>query len=242
MKPGPAQLEPGAIDEPVRVVLACGRRAAGRRPSARSRRRPCSRARGEGVGVATAAAREQDHRRDRHAPSGEVYACVMHIVRKRARQGASVKVAPLCSPTQCRRGALARSDDAPPPPPPAARRRPPVPHRRRPRDHADLPPRARPAVLRRLRPAQGRRRPRRAARLLRALPRPRPRARRGLRPRHRDVARQPRLGAPAGLLARRPRCRQPLSGGAGRGDPRRRRGRGDADRHQRRRRAARRRL
>ena len=64
----------------------------------------------------------------------------------------------------------------------------------------------------------------------------------GLRPRHRDLARQPRLGAAARLLARRPRRRQPRGGGAGRGDPRRRRGGGDADRHQRRHRAARRRL
>ena len=122
------------------------------------------------------------------------YACVMHIDSERPivkrRMSASV-----CLPHSVGVAPLARSPDAPSPPPPAARRRPPVPHRRRPRDHADLPPRARPAVLRRLRPAQGRRRPRRAARLLRALPRPRARARRGLRPRHRDVARQPRLGA-----------------------------------------------
>ena len=46
----------------------------------------------------------------------------------------------------------------------------------------------------------------------------------------------------AGLRARRPRRRQPVGGGAGRGDPRRGRGGGDADRHQRRDRAARRRL
>ena len=58
----------------------------------------------------------------------------------------------------------------------------------------------------------------------------------------------PRPGAPtptgraARLLARRPRRRQPRRGGAGRGDPRRRRGEGDADRHQRRDRPARRRL
>ena len=121
--------------------------------------------------------------------------------------------------------ALARSRDAPSPPPPTARRRPPIPHRRRPRDHADLPPRARPALLRGLRRCSsddgGREE-------LRAYFAPYLTLARehgvGFVLDTATLAREPRLGRAAGLRARRPRRREPGGGGAGRGDPRRGRG------------------
>ena len=149
----PAQLEAGAVDDAGARRPDGARRGAGPRPSA------CLAATTSLAGPAgegweapppQPASKTTAAPRRRQDGARKQYACVMHRV---------------CAlPHSVGGSALARSPDAPSPPPPAARRRPPVPHRRRPRDHADLPPRARPALLRGLRPARGRRRPRRAAR------------------------------------------------------------------------------
>ena len=163
----PAQLQPGALDDrcasswrrPTRwgtttsgaLVAEDGLRGAARQGA----RRRCRSRRAGG------------RRRPRRRPgcgARKQYACVMHIHSERCRQG-PVR---LCAPTHCGTTASGKVTDEPSPSPATARRRPPVPHRRWPRDHVDLPPRARPAVLRRLRPAQGRRRARGAADLLRA--------------------------------------------------------------------------
>ena len=82
-------------------------------------------------------------------------------------------------------------------------------HRRRTRDDARVPARHRPARLRRVPAARHRGRSRRARRLLRAVPRPRPAARRPRGGRHAHVAGEPRLGRTPRLRRDPARRRQP---------------------------------
>ncbi len=115
-------------------------------------------------------------------------------------------------------------------------------HRRGDRDDPDLPRGPRSSPLRGLRPAQGRGRHRGAARLLRAVRRPRRRARRRAHPGEPHVAGEPALGRRDRLLRRRAGPLQPAGDRADGGDPRCGRSDGRAGRDQRLHRTSRRRL